>query len=267
MPDLTVGGTAIHVNTLGSGAARVLALHCGLGRSGMWSGVAAALADRATLIAPDFPSHGASAPWAPTPDLHSQATDVAAALLQEGIHLLGHSFGATVALRVALENPGRVASLTLVEPVLFAAADGAVRDAHRVQDEEFHAAFVAGDHAKSARLFNRLWGGGLKWDALPQQTRDAMTAGMPFIVATGPALWDDVHGMLAPGRLEALPTPVALLRGSETQPIIAAIHAGLVRRIRDARDIVVPGGDHMLVLGHPDAVARAVQAHLERRAA
>jgi lipase len=75
---------------------------------------------------PDRAGHGgarggtrrATGPRFPRP-----GTEHALGLLPEGpVHLIGHSFGATVALRLAIEAPERVASLTLIEPVLFAAA-------------------------------------------------------------------------------------------------------------------------------------------------
>jgi pimeloyl-ACP methyl ester carboxylesterase len=72
----------------------------------------------------DLPGHGRSAPWAGT-DYHSDATAVAAALLHGPTHIIGHSFGATVALRLAVERPDLVSRVTLIEPVMFAAAGGA----------------------------------------------------------------------------------------------------------------------------------------------
>lgn len=50
---------------------------------------------------------------------------IARAALGAPVDVIGHSFGATVALRLALERPELVRSLVLVEPVLFAAAKAA----------------------------------------------------------------------------------------------------------------------------------------------
>jgi lipase len=86
----------------------------------------AALGDIATLHAFDLPCHGASGDWDGQGDIHDTATDMALTVLDDigaqPIDLLGHSFGATVALRLAIEHPERIRSLIMYEPVFFAAA-------------------------------------------------------------------------------------------------------------------------------------------------
>lgn len=247
------------------GPARILALHCGLGQSGMWKAVAAELAPQATLIAPDLPGHGRSGAFPEGRDVHDTATRALRPFAGPGMHLVGHSFGATVALRLALEAAEPTASLTLIEPVFFAAARGKPeQDSHRAKEQAFFDIFATGDMIGAARCFNRLWGGGVPWESFPEKVQGDMAARMPFVAATEPSLWQDSHDMLREGRLEALSCPVTLVRGAETVPIIAAVHAGLAARLPDARDVTIPGAGHMAPLTHPQAVARAIADTLSR---
>ncbi|MFW2545319.1 alpha/beta fold hydrolase [Primorskyibacter sp. 2E107] len=237
----------------------MLALHCGLGNGGMWKGMVKTLGDGWTVVAPDLPGHGRSAPFRAGPDVHDQATAAVRPLLEPGMHLVGHSFGATVALRLALEAPERIASLSLIEPVFFAAAKGKPGFAeHRAREEAFFDVYATGDLRAAARSFNRIWGGGTAWDKFPEAVKDNMAEGMPFVAGTEQSLWQDIHAMLVPGRLEALDCPVTLIRGEMTVPIIEQVHAGLMARLPAARDVVVPGAGHMLVLTHPEDVAEAI---------
>jgi pimeloyl-ACP methyl ester carboxylesterase len=109
-----------------SDAPPVLALHCSLSHAGEWSALAARLTGL-RLVAADQPGHGRQPDWDGHSDLHAQAVREAAAMaavLGAPVDVIGHSFGATVALRLALEQPELVRRLVLVEPVLFAAAAG-----------------------------------------------------------------------------------------------------------------------------------------------
>ena len=265
MPQADHEGMTIHWREMGQGPAPVVLLHCGLGQSGMWKGVASGLADRASMVAPDLPGHGKSAPFPPGQDVHDAACAATGPFFKPQTHLVGHSFGATVALRLALERPRHVASLTLIEPVFFAAARGRATHApHRAAEESFFEVFGTGDMLAAARAFNRLWGGGVPWDSFRPQMQQAMAEGMPFVVGTEPSLWQDCHGLLAPGGLERLGCPVTFVRGEHTVPIIADVHAGLMDRLPQAREIVVPEAGHMLVLTHPDPVAQAIRDTLMR---
>ncbi|WP_136441822.1 alpha/beta fold hydrolase [Pacificoceanicola onchidii] len=249
----------IAVRTFGTGSQPVLALHCGLGSGAMWKGVSA-FAPSVAITAPDLPGHGRSAPFEDGRDVHDQATEAMRPLFAAGVHLVGHSFGATVALRLALETPALVSKLTLIEPVFFAAAQGrAGFEEQRKREEAVFSVFETGDHLAAARAFNRVWGGGIRWERFSEAARQAMANGMPFVAATKASLWQDCHGLLNAGGLESLTMPVQFLRGAQTVPIIAEIHAGLMARLPHTHETVVPEAGHMLVSTHPEAVASVLR--------
>lgn len=265
MPEALIAGHPVHWRVAGRGPRAALALHCSLAHGGAWGAVAERLADALTVTLPDLPGHGRSGAWTPDcPPIHDLSTAIARALAEPGpVDLIGHSFGATVALRLALEAPGLVRSLTLVEPVLFAAAQGtAAFDAFFAGNTAFGDRIAAGDAAGAAAWFHALWGGGTAFDALPAPQRAYIAARIHLIPTANAALVADAAGLLAPGRLEAVACPVALIEGAASPPIIAAIQAVLAARMPAARRTVVAGAGHMVPITHPDAVAQAIRAIL-----
>jgi pimeloyl-ACP methyl ester carboxylesterase len=80
------------------------------------------LADRWTLILPNRPGFGGSPPL-DRGDFEAEAS-LFAELLGEGAHLVGHSYGAVIALLAAPERPEAVRSLTVSEPGCLRVAAG-----------------------------------------------------------------------------------------------------------------------------------------------
>ncbi|MGH2982974.1 MAG: alpha/beta fold hydrolase [Solirubrobacterales bacterium] len=72
------------------------------------------LAERWRLLIPSRPGFGDSAPLDRN-DFEVEAP-MFAELLGDGAHLVGHSYGAVIALLAAAERPGAVRSLTVSEP-------------------------------------------------------------------------------------------------------------------------------------------------------
>lgn len=238
-------------------------LHCSLAHGGVWKPVAAPLADRLTCLAPDMPGHGRSAPWDGKGEVHDAVTDAARGLLEEPCHLVGHSFGGTVAMRLAMENPDKVLSLTLIEPVIFAAARGTeVYDVYRAQQRDYLTAFKAQDWPAMARAFFSAWGGGHPWDTVPRQKQASIIALMPMIGASEGALVEDSCNLVGVGQLEKLTMPIAFLRGAQTQDVVQIIHQRLMARLPQATETVVDGAGHMLPITHPAPVTQAISAHL-----
>jgi pimeloyl-ACP methyl ester carboxylesterase len=256
----------------GEGNARpVLALHCTLAHAGAWSGLARELAG-VELTAFDQPGHGRAAEWDGEAELQGLTTRLAIEFAEQvgggaPIDLMGHSFGGTVCLRLALERPDLVRSLVLVEPVLFAAARAAGAPAfspfaagHMAFEDEVR----AGRRDTGARMFHAAWGGETGFDDLPAAQRDYMLDRIHFIVEQGPSLRDDTGGLLRYMGLESLGVPVLLVEGGESPPVIDAIMGELARRLPDATRLVVPGAGHMVPITHPGPVAAAIRAHLDR---
>ncbi|NRB02791.1 MAG: alpha/beta hydrolase [Rhodobacteraceae bacterium] len=253
----------IHRRTFGSGARPVLAIHCSLAHSGAWRGLSKVLEGEATLHAFDMPCHGKSGEWDPDMgDLHDVTTAEALKLLTEPMDVIGHSFGATVALRLACERPDLVRSVVSYESVWFAAAmldEPEKFTAYVDQNENYEDALDAGDRMLAARIFNRGWGDGSTWDNIPMPTRQYMADRIHFVKHSGPFVIHDAPDLLGSGKIEALQTPVLLMQGEKTAETVDAVNAALARRLTHARRATLPGIGHMGPITHPVETAEAIR--------
>ncbi len=262
-----VSGFPTHVVRAGRGVRRALFIHCTLGHSGTWARVQAALLDKLAMTAFDRPSHGRSAAWSGTGGalgLHDLTTRIAAGLIDRRADLVGHSYGATVALRLALEHPGKVRTLTLIEPPLFALAAGTpAHDAHVAAMAGFGAALAAGERERAARIFQRAMNPDAPWDTLPERARDRLARQIDRIAEERGVTRDDAPGLTRSGRLEGVQMPVLLLEGSASPRIVPAVHDAFAARVAQTRRVMIVGAGHMSPLTHPEGVAGEIAAFLK----
>lgn len=263
MPEALKAGFPTYWTTFGQGPQPALAIHCSLAHSGSWGGLARHLSGALTLTAFDMPGHGRSGDWDGRGEIQEVTAEIAADLLDGPAHVIGHSFGATVALRLAVMRPELVRSLVLIEPVFFAVALAdcpEMRDGFAEQMAGFTEGMAAGDGHAAARAFLSVWGNGAEWESLGAPERDRLAAQMPLIEAGHGALYDDVGGLLVPGVLAGVTQPALLIEGSESPDIIGAINEGLAARLPKAERAVIAGAGHMVPLTH----ARQVGAEILR---
>lgn len=265
MPERLRAGFPTYWQDIGRGPKPALFLHCALGHSSTLKGLGAELQDLVSGPAFDLPGHGRSAGWDQRCDVHEMATRMAASFLDQPRHLIGHSFGATVALRLALEQPQDILSLTLIEPVLFAAArdpEPEAFDSYLTAVQPFHDALTKGDLVTAVQEFTATWGGGAAWDDLPKRAQDTLVRQIPMIGESNGVLIQDSAQLLSPGRLEAVRCPVLLIRGAQSPDIMEAVHSALAARLPLSRTEVVAEAGHMLPISHPGEVAALVRPHL-----
>jgi pimeloyl-ACP methyl ester carboxylesterase len=110
----------LHVEELGSGPS-VMLVHGSITGGVVWE-QQRPLAERWRLRIPDRPGFGRS-PDVPRVDFERDAKLIAG-LLEDGEHLVGHSYGGLVSLLAAARRPAAVRSLTVIEPPAFSVARG-----------------------------------------------------------------------------------------------------------------------------------------------
>jgi len=264
MPGAVLAGSAGWWRDAGRGGREMLLLHCTLAHSGAWKGVMAQLDARFRMRAMDLPGHGRSGPAEERRSWQRQSSAMAVALLERGggaADLVGHSFGATVALRVAVERPDLTRSLTLIEPVFFSAALDAGRPepaAHMALHAPFFAALERGELQEAARAFSALWDGPGAWEALSAEQRAYMAARIDMIRRGGESLLGEGEDYIPLARVGEIPAPVLLIDGAQSDPVIAAVQESLQSVLPAARRVVVPGAGHMVPITHPRPVAEAI---------
>ena len=123
----------VHITRWGESGPRLVLIHGGV-QGGLVGGdrlfaTQQRLTERGwQLIVPDRPGHGRS-PDPGRPDDAAADGRWVADLLEDGAHLVGHSFGGCVALDAATRRPAATRSLTLIEPAMqnLATSDPRVR--------------------------------------------------------------------------------------------------------------------------------------------
>ncbi len=239
-------------------------IHCALAHGNVWQPFLDALSPDVDPILIELPGHGDAEEWDRDRDYSDQALEIALdALPSEPVPLIGHSFGAVLALRLTVERPTRVSSLVLIEPVFYAAVAGSyLFDKLRRDMKPFGDKVRDGSHAMATKAFVQNWGSGEDWDDIPEIQRRYLVDRIEHVLAGEKLLWEDPSGLLDEGRIEALDMPVTLVEGEASHPIITKIVDALGARIPDAEGITVPGAGHMVPLTHPIPVAEAVRDRL-----
>ena len=104
----------------GQGPLPVLLVHGMAGEAGFWSSTIRALGPTHRLIVPELRGHGRSTqPANGDYSIEACAEDLAAVIEGLGLErvvLVGHSYGASVAMAAAAQMPGRVAGMVLLDP-------------------------------------------------------------------------------------------------------------------------------------------------------
>ncbi len=244
MPVVAANGIELHVQELGEGPPVAMLHGLVVGSVATWFfGAAPALARTHRVLLYDLRGHGRSSRPATGYSVAAQAADLSALLDRFGggpVALVGHSFGALVALRLALDAPRRVSRLALVEAPLPPSKLG-----------ELEALVSRGPAAAL--------------EALPAETRVAVARGgrqASKFLAHLEALGKTTLGAeLAAERdvsdeaLAALRLPTLLVHG--TRSPLRAVGARLARAIPGARLIELEGG-HFLPSEAPGPLTEAL---------
>ncbi len=268
MPNIDVHGTKLSFDERGHGETVVL-LHSSASSSAQWSKLCEHLADRYRVLALDLYGYGKTDPWTGRRSLRlaDEAALVAALLPRTArCHLVGHSYGGAVALRLAAERPERLRSLTLIEPVAFHvlagadAADHALLDGVNEVAGAVRRALDTGDYWAGMARFIDFWNGPGAWACLSDETRAHLGRCVAKIALDFWAVINEETPLEAYRRLDI---PALVLSGLGSPLATLRIAELLAETMPRARLAMVGGAGHMLPLTHPEIVNPAIARHLE----
>jgi pimeloyl-ACP methyl ester carboxylesterase len=200
----------------------VVCTHSNASTSGQWRGLMDLLAPQFHVLAADSYDAGRSPHWPSDRviQLRDEVALIEPVLRRAGspLALVGHSYGAAVALIAAVANPGRVRAMALYEPTLFALLDAekpAPNETEGIRSVVADAgiALDAGNQDAAAERFIDYWMGAGAWKQMPELRKPPIAASV-----TNVRRW--AHALLTePTPLEAfrsLDIPVLYMVGKRS---------------------------------------------------
>ncbi|GLX77264.1 hypothetical protein tinsulaeT_06040 [Thalassotalea insulae] len=253
-----MGGVTIQ----GQGPAVVL-LHSSLSSSKQWQSLVEKLAVNFTCINIDLLGYG-RAPTVSESSEYNFSTEVIRIkqiLAKENIsapyHLIGHSCGGAIALKMAQENSDDLFSLTLYEPVAF----------HLLEQQHQHAVKFFADSIKqennidAAKHFVNYWNGNGYFDNLPASVQQQMAKGMDKVNL-------DFNGIFAESYtladLADISCPSLLMLGQYTTADSKQLSEAIAKAIAQCQLTQIAAG-HMGPLSHPQLVEPVIVDFLAKQ--
>ena len=249
--------------------APVVALHSSASTGQQWNSLADHLAGRFDVSAPNLPGYGGAARLSCASSFGVAA--VAEPIIDHiagfgrAVHLVGHSHGAGVALKIAMIRPDLVKSLTVYEPATFHfLKEGDAEDRARYREIATVRAAVATGVAEDTpdggmRSFIDFWNGAGSFDRFGENTRQKFAATAPVILS------DFAHGLAERwtlADLERITCPMLVLMGMDSPAVAQHVALRIAEAVDHARLAMLPGLGHMAPVFEPEWVNPRIFEHV-----
>jgi pimeloyl-ACP methyl ester carboxylesterase len=229
----------LDVERLGSGPVVVL-IHGSIVDAGRTWRCQRVLAQRWSLVMPNRPGFGESPPLA-RGDFELEAPLVAE-LLGTGAHLVGHSYGAVIALLAAAARPSAVRSLVVSEPGLLRLAAGdPVADELIAHGEQLYASGSSIPPAEFLRMFRA---GVHSTHQTPDELPDWLEHGAALAARERPPWEAEVPF----ADLRSAPFPKLIISGGHS-PVFEAVCDVLAEQINAEREVLAGRGHTIPTIG------------------
>jgi pimeloyl-ACP methyl ester carboxylesterase len=212
----------------------------------------------------DLPGHGRSRPLAPGERMRDLGRQVAGVCARHGArHLVGLSFGSTVALQAAIEAPGALSSLVLGAPAVAGAGTDPAAEVRYAQLAQLYARFGPGPHmttlwmSSPPDIFRGLRQHPRRWERLrtviDRHRWQELTDG---------AMRSLAEHVQSPAELARIEAGTLVLLGAADMPAFRRSAAVVSRCVARCRAVEVAGAGHLCLLERPEVVAPVIAGHL-----
>jgi len=270
MPFVTLPDATLRYELSGAGDPTVL-IHGSLVDRTTWEPVRSGLAQSLEVLTYDRRGHGESTGPLRKHPVRDDAGDLA--LLLEAIdlfpvHVIAHSYGGAVALRLALERPEMVRSLALHEPPFVGLLEddpATAPEAERLRagTAAIHALARSGHPEAAAReIVDAFSVEGGAWDRLRPVVRQQL---LRHVDRWSEELADPEATQPDRAAIAELLIPVLLTTGERSPPFLHRVTARLGGYLRNATIRTLPGAGHVPHLTDPDQFIALVHGFLVER--
>jgi pimeloyl-ACP methyl ester carboxylesterase len=239
----------------------VVLLHGTAGKPSQWKGIAAELAQ--------YEVRTPSLPQTTGGRLADEAYQMARVAVRAGeqVHLVGHSYGGAMALKLAMSFPERIKSLTLIEPVLFhLLRDGGPLERQMYADiaeveVRLRKAAASGDATPGVAGFVDFWGGAQSFAGLAPEKRQVLVAEADRIIGNFTSVARENWPL---AELAIVKAPMLAITGSESPVLVQHLTRLIAGAIDNAKVIQLSEAGHMLPFTHVAKVAAFLSHHFTR---
>ena len=239
----------------------VIAVHGSASTGSQWAKLVAELSDNFDVASPDLPGYGKWRDATPfgRPSLYGDAIKIASVAYQaaQPVHLVAHSYGAAVAFEYAIENPGDVASLTLVEPALFhLLRSGDPQDKAHYSEISAVASAVRmdclnGTPRRGMSHFVDYWNGAGTWQSMTPALQASFAGQSRQVVRNFAAAFAETWPVSVCQRIQC---PTLIVSAENSRGPARRVAEILVNAIAQARVESIAGAGHMAPMTHADVV-------------
>ncbi len=243
----------------------VICIHCSVSTSKQWQPLVDRLSNQHRMLAPDLYGYGESPAWN---NSRMMTVDDEILLLQPvfesvvgSIILVGHSWGAAVALKAALKYRNNLKLMILFEPALWsllisgASNSFATKQISQIRDDSL-CLMEDGNWSRAAEYFLQYWAGPNAWDRISDTRRLEIIDSMPAVKNDWHASFSDP--MLL-SDLAVIDVPVLLMTGTESPATAGFLVQQIGRSLPQAKIIEMAGLGHMAPITDTDQVNDAIE--------
>ena len=243
----------------------IVFVHGSFSTAAAWRDIGERLRARFRIVAPDLLGYGGTDHWSSEtePSIHHQVGLVEAVIdhVGERVHLVGHSYGATISAATALTCAPKLITMTLVEPlpveILKQTGETEAYTDLRNMFIEYVEAFENGERFACKRVIE-YWGGEGSFDRFPEKLKKYCEDTTELNIRDWHAGWGFKPSLVD---YRSLDVPTLIISGELTPWVASKIAIGLTSLIPSSRHVEIRGGSHFMILTHPDEVATLVAHH------
>ena len=269
MPTIEKDGLQIDYTDQGKGELVVL-LHSSVSGNRQWRALSEDLSGSYRIVAPNLLGYGSTTPWSSDRALtlgdQARIVSILSDTIKQPMHVVGHSFGGSVAMKAAINMPDKLLSLCLLEPNPFFLLDqcGSLEAYHEALSLRDYVKGHGAQHEwrKVAERFADYWLGDGAWAAMDVKRKDSFIRSLPPNYHE----WDAVIGeSTSITKWSKLDIPCLVVSDSETRLPIQEIVRLLQQRCPHWIYHSLFEAGHMAPLTHASLVNPVVKNFLDRQ--